>query len=170
MKRMMEVCIFVVFVLAVQVVWAGPVTLAVLDATAKDSTVDLILREDAIKGFIDGMSGQEGVKVISFDSVTKALKKQGRTLQDCLDDVCRFSIGRKLGARYLATSSIAKVGKSCLFMVQVWDVNTASSVTMESDRTKCQKDASAKAVRGLAKRISKWAVKKGQEKSKGKSS
>ena len=168
MKRMMEACIFVGVVLAVQMAWAGPVTLAVFDATAKDSKVDYIMREDAIKGFIDGLGKQEGVRVISFDSVSKALKKQGRTLQDCLDDVCRFSVGRKLGVRYLATSGIAKVGRSCLFMVQVWDINTATSVTMESDRTNCKKDTSAKAVRGLATRISKWAVKKGQEKSKGK--
>lgn len=103
------------------------------------------LKPGEIDGLTDYLANKvaEGgmFHVVPRDEIKKRLLRQkSKSYKSCYDQSCQIEIGREIAAQKTLTTTISRIGSSCIVTAALYDLRKAATDATASSRGKCGTD------------------------------
>jgi hypothetical protein len=131
----------------------------------------LDLNRDLLRSLTEylGTALSEGgsYRVVPLGDIRRALTSKAReSYKKCYDKQCQIELGRELAANKTISSSILKIGKSCVVTCSVYDLKTQTAELSAKVEGRCGADALLASLREVARKVCAKKTGQGSEASK----
>ncbi len=113
------------------------------------------------------LSESGAYRVVPPGDIRRALMGKAReSYKECYDKQCQIELGRELAANKTISSSILKIGKSCVVTCSVYDLKTQTAELSAKVEGRCGADALLASLREVARKVCAKKTGQGSEASK----
>ncbi len=108
-----------------------------------------------LTNYLSTKLGESGrLLIIPSKDIRRLLTEQkSESYKACYDEACQIEIGRELAAQYTVSSSLGKLGESCILTAALFDLAKAAAVKTASGKGKCKPDELISAVESIAQAL-----------------
>lgn len=136
-------------------------SVAVLELeVVKPLSIDRIYLADRLRSAILDLAPQ--LNVISRENVLVLLKATNTSLEDCSDAECEVEIGRKLGANYVVSGRVIRLGTKMSLLIKLHDSQSARLISEAEARARSFEELSDQAELAVSSLLSKMNEVRGQ--------
>jgi len=93
------------------------------------------LTDEARLGVLD-VTKRKAYTVMTKESIATIARDQGIDLSKCTEAECEVDTGRQIGAHFVVTGKISKIGRTFKFMMKIFDTETAALLTGDTIKAK----------------------------------
>jgi len=96
----------------------------------------------ALTDYLGTKLGERGrFQIIPRQEIKKRLVQQKQdSFKQCYDQSCQIEVGRELAAQFTVSTSISKVGRTCIITSALYDLRKAATTTTASAKGPCTAD------------------------------